>query len=252
MTVAHPLAFRATRRRRRRASVSNAFARPVRGLASRPNAQRARPRRPNAITVRGQGASELAGVRIAAAGWGTWIRTKTNRVRVCCATVTPFPNGLPSEINSLFGCPGKSHAAGPGQITARWSERSTRLILSLASAEAKAFLRSALPGRCAFRLAEAATSIAARWLQAWCDRRCPRIRHRVCAASARETRSVHILRPMTDIASTHRRAAQLAGLSRACNACPTKQDGNERRRHSARQLCERARSRRAHLLETIA
>jgi hypothetical protein len=25
------------------------------------------------------------------AGWGTWIRTKTNRVRVCCATVTPFP-----------------------------------------------------------------------------------------------------------------------------------------------------------------
>jgi hypothetical protein len=26
------------------------------------------------------------------AGWGTWIRTKTNRVRVCCATVTPFPN----------------------------------------------------------------------------------------------------------------------------------------------------------------
>jgi hypothetical protein len=26
-----------------------------------------------------------------AAGWGTWIRTKTNRVRVCCATVTPFP-----------------------------------------------------------------------------------------------------------------------------------------------------------------
>src|SRR5688572_26381582 len=24
-------------------------------------------------------------------GWGTWIRTKTNRVRVCCATVTPFP-----------------------------------------------------------------------------------------------------------------------------------------------------------------
>ena len=27
-------------------------------------------------------------------GWGTWIRTKTNRVRVCCATVTPFPNGF--------------------------------------------------------------------------------------------------------------------------------------------------------------
>ena len=74
-----------------------------------------------------------------AAGWGTWIRTKTNRVRVCCATVTPFPNGLPSAINSLFGYPGKSHAAGPGQIAARWSQRSTRLILPLASAEAEAF-----------------------------------------------------------------------------------------------------------------
>jgi hypothetical protein len=155
-----------------------------------------------------------------AAGWGTWIRTKTNRVRVCCATVTPFPNRLPSAINSLFGCPGRSHAAGPGQITARWSERSTRLVLPLASAEAEAFLRSALPGRTASRHAEAlaATSIAARGLEAWRDRRCPRIRDPVCAASARETRSAHILRPMTDIASPHRHAAQLAGLSRACNA----------------------------------
>src|SRR5499426_3045218 len=41
---------------------------------------------------------------------------------------------------------------------------------------------------------------------------------------------------------------QLAGLSRACNACSTKQEGNERRRHSARQVCERARSPRAHPL----
>jgi hypothetical protein len=82
------------------------------------------------------------------AGWGTWIRTKTNRVRVCCATVTPFPNGLPSVINSLCGYPGKSHAAGSGQSTARWSQRSTRLILPLASAEAGAFFcSSALPGR---------------------------------------------------------------------------------------------------------
>ena len=32
------------------------------------------------------------GLRITVFGWGTWIRTKTNRVRVCCATVTPFPN----------------------------------------------------------------------------------------------------------------------------------------------------------------
>src|SRR5262245_19241882 len=31
-------------------------------------------------------------------GWGTWIRTKTNRVRVCCATVTPFPNGIAEQI----------------------------------------------------------------------------------------------------------------------------------------------------------
>jgi hypothetical protein len=34
-------------------------------------------------------------------GWGTWIRTKTNRVRVCCATVTPFPNELLSNFNML-------------------------------------------------------------------------------------------------------------------------------------------------------
>jgi hypothetical protein len=74
-------------------------------------------------------------------GWGTWIRTKTNRVRVCCATVTPFPNGLPSLINSLCGYPGKSHTAGAGQITARWWQRSTRLIPLLASAEAAAFCR---------------------------------------------------------------------------------------------------------------
>src|SRR5262249_18934983 len=43
-------------------------------------------------------------------GWGTWIRTKTNRVRVCCATVTPFPiegadlTALLSEV--LQGRPG--------------------------------------------------------------------------------------------------------------------------------------------------
>src|SRR5215467_10292638 len=37
-------------------------------------------------------------------GWGTWIRTKTNRVRVCCATVTPFPKGLLSRFNGLWNC----------------------------------------------------------------------------------------------------------------------------------------------------
>ena len=37
-------------------------------------------------------------------GWGTWIRTKTNRVRVCCATVTPFPTGFPNNFNSLERC----------------------------------------------------------------------------------------------------------------------------------------------------
>ena len=36
------------------------------------------------------------------AGWGTWIRTKTNRVRVCCATVTPFPNGIAEQIQLLI------------------------------------------------------------------------------------------------------------------------------------------------------
>ena len=185
-------------------------------------------------------------------GWGTWIRTKTNRVRVCCATVTPFPNGLPSAINSLFGYPGKSHAARPGQIAARWSERSTRLVLPLASAEAEAFLRSALPGRTAPGMPKLRRR---RRLpcEAWRDRRCPRIRDPVCAASAREMRSAHILRPMTDIASPQRHAAQLAGLSRACNACSTKQEGSERSRHSARQVCERARFKRGRTLwETIA
>src|SRR5437879_11970871 len=76
------------------------------------------------------------------AGWGTWIRTKTNRVRVCCATVTPFPHRLPSAINSLHDYPGKSHAAGSGQITARWWRRSTRLIQPLASMQARAFLEA--------------------------------------------------------------------------------------------------------------
>ena len=78
-------------------------------------------------------------------GWGTWIRTKTNRVRVCCATVTPFPNGIPRRINALDDHPGKSLAAGSGQITARWRGRSTRLILSLASAEAQSFSASRRP-----------------------------------------------------------------------------------------------------------
>jgi hypothetical protein len=39
--------------------------------------------------------------RSPAIGWGTWIRTKTNRVRVCCATVTPFPNGIAEQIQYL-------------------------------------------------------------------------------------------------------------------------------------------------------
>jgi hypothetical protein len=34
-------------------------------------------------------------------GWGTWIRTKTNRVRVCCATVTPFPTEA-ADFTALF------------------------------------------------------------------------------------------------------------------------------------------------------
>ena len=36
-------------------------------------------------------AADRRRARIFDRGWGTWIRTKTNRVRVCCATVTPFP-----------------------------------------------------------------------------------------------------------------------------------------------------------------
>ena len=79
------------------------------------------------------------------AGWGTWIRTKTNRVRVCCATVTPFPNGLSSLINGLCGYLDKSPAPGSGQITARWLRRSTRSILPLASAEEGPFLDPSRP-----------------------------------------------------------------------------------------------------------
>src|SRR5690348_2877536 len=41
--------------------------------------------------------------RATAGRWlGTWIRTKTNRVRVCCATVTPFPNGFTEQIQSVI------------------------------------------------------------------------------------------------------------------------------------------------------
>ena len=46
------------------------------------------------------GTRDTAAKEIILAGWGTWIRTKTNRVRVCCATVTPFPN-FPSNIRYL-------------------------------------------------------------------------------------------------------------------------------------------------------
>lgn len=51
-------------------------------------------------------------------GWGTWIRTKTNRVRVCCATVTPFPNGLLSKFNSLRKPLG--HRAADGKLPPGW------------------------------------------------------------------------------------------------------------------------------------
>jgi hypothetical protein len=63
-------------------------------------------------------------------GWGTWIRTKTNRVRVCCATVTPFPNGLLSKFNSLRNC----SAIAPWAANRRpASRRSTRSPPHLAS-----------------------------------------------------------------------------------------------------------------------
>ena len=94
-------------------------------------------------------------------GWGTWIRTKTNRVRVCCATVTPFPNGLPSVVNSLYGYPDKSHKAGQNQISARWWGRSTRLILPLASTEAGAiFARDCLARPDGVVLEQSQTAVA--------------------------------------------------------------------------------------------
>ena len=49
------------------------------------------------------------------AGWGTWIRTKTNRVRVCCATVTPFPTEA-SDIAALFL---EVLQSGPGVLQTR-------------------------------------------------------------------------------------------------------------------------------------
>jgi hypothetical protein len=57
-------------------------------------------------------------------GWGTWIRTKTNRVRVCCATVTPFPNGLLSKFNSLRNCSAIAPWAANRRPAGRRSTRS--------------------------------------------------------------------------------------------------------------------------------
>lgn len=52
-----------------------------------------------------RGRSVVSGLqrkRALGSGWGTWIRTKTNRVRVCCATVTPFPkDGRGAHIEAL-------------------------------------------------------------------------------------------------------------------------------------------------------
>ena len=66
-------------------------------------------------------------------GWGTWIRTKTNRVRVCCATVTPFPNGFPNNFNGLERC--SEAERKPGRKSAPLASRpSTRSLPGLASA----------------------------------------------------------------------------------------------------------------------
>ena len=162
-----------------------------------------------------------------AAGWGTWIRTKTNRVRVCCATVTPFPNGLPSVFNSLFGYPGKSHAAGTGQITARWWQRSTRLIPPLASTEAPAFSwprrrEGRLPGvarsgRHVRSVGPARTGEIARMRRNAAASHCPTL-----CATARRKSSARIVRPMTEFRSPRCGVARLAHLARACNVCATK------------------------------
>jgi hypothetical protein len=73
-------------------------------------------------------------VRMSEGGWGTWIRTKTNRVRVCCATVTPFPNGIPNKFNNLWNCPDRA-ATCVAQIGAGpWLRPSILYLPALASA----------------------------------------------------------------------------------------------------------------------
>jgi hypothetical protein len=72
-------------------------------------------------------------------GWGTWIRTKTNRVRVCCATVTPFPNGFPNKFNRLWNCSDKA-ATREAQISAGpWWRPSIPYLRALASTVDAAF-----------------------------------------------------------------------------------------------------------------
>src|SRR5579872_2319184 len=80
-------------------------------------------------------------------GWGTWIRTKTNRVRVCCATVTPFPNYQAlsvvyagNRLPRMRRTPTREGGCGP----------STRSLPLLASRVLGASCRAALAGR--FRL----------------------------------------------------------------------------------------------------
>ncbi len=88
--------------------------------------------------LRGTGRDDLAGIHGVDApqeriGWGTWIRTKTNRVRVCCATVTPFPKNHP-RYQQLSWMSGHLGAAGsPAKSASARVRPSTRLVPGLAS-----------------------------------------------------------------------------------------------------------------------
>ena len=84
-------------------------------------------------------------------GWGTWIRTRTNRVRVCGSTVNLFPSGPPdlrqqrerikAELSD-FGVSREAvrppSAAAPGRAATSCYERRAASVLRL-QAQARSF-----------------------------------------------------------------------------------------------------------------
>ena len=108
-------------------------------------------------------------------GWGTWIRTKTNRVRVCCATVTPFPNVI-TEQNQRF-----NGFAGNCRRGLGCKSPAASLAFLYPQASGLASMRKALPGHlagqrsagfldAAFGAEAGVSQCCERWLEAHIDR----------------------------------------------------------------------------------